>query len=313
MALAAANLDWNHVKQVLAASEGNGAAERSGQLWPPPLEGTLRVKAESFTHREYTWRPFHAEVLFSPEETIHVSITRADLCGISTPGTITTSPAGLQKSLTPSASNRELAPTLACLWNREGLMSGTFDLKGELSARGDIADLPESLQGNLHFTAKDGRIYRFGLLAKIFAFLNLTEIFRGRVPDLLQEGFAYNSIETDGKLQGGRLVMDEGTIDGASMNIAWQGNVDFVKNQIDMTVLVAPLKTVDTIIGRIPLLGDILGGNLVSIPVRVTGDLSDPTVTPLSPSAVGSELLGIMRRTLQLPFRLIEPVLPDWE
>jgi hypothetical protein len=74
-----------------------------------------------------------------------------------------------------------------------------------------------------------------------------------------------------------------------------------------MTVLVAPLKTVDSVITRIPLVGDILGGSLISIPVSVKGDLKKPDVTILPPAAVGEGLLGIMQRTLELPVQVIQP------
>jgi hypothetical protein len=53
-----------------------------------------------------------------------------------------------------------------------------------------------------------------------------------------------------------------------------------------------------------------MGGSIVSIPVKIRGNLSDPEVTFLSPSAIGSAFLGIMERTLKLPITIIEPVLP---
>jgi len=55
--------------------------------------------------------------------------------------------------------------------------------------------------------------------------------------------------------------------------------------------------------------GYILGGNLVIVPVRVSGHLRDPKVTVLSPSAVGSELLAPMERIIKLPYKIIDPFL----
>ena len=75
-----------------------------------------------------------------------------------------------------------------------------------------------------------------------------------------------------------------------------------------ITVLVAPFKTVDRIVKHIPLVGNVLGGNLISIPFRAIGDLSDPDVIPLSPTAVGSGLLGILERTLKLPITIIHVI-----
>ena len=60
-------------------------------------------------------------------------------------------------------------------------------------------------------------------------------------------------------------------------------------------------------------MSDVLGGTLISVPMKVKGDLKNPTVIPLSPSAVGSRLLGIMKRALQVQQKVIEPVLPKKE
>jgi len=159
-------------------------------------------------------------------------------------------------------------------------------------------------------SADKGRIYRFGLLAKILALLNVTEIYRGEVPDLAGEGFAYNSMSAKAVFEDGKLIFDEGSIDSPSMGIAVEGHIDLVKKKMDLTVLVAPFKTVDRIVKHIPLVSNILGGKLVSIPFKAIGELGDPDVIPLSPTAVGSGLLGILQRTLELPITIIQPVLP---
>jgi hypothetical protein len=160
------------------------------------------------------------------------------------------------------------------------------------------------------FSGREGRIYRFGLLAKILSILNLTEIYRGEVPDLTGEGFAYRSMTANAEIKSGKLIMQECSIDGVSMGIACEGNIDFAEKKMDLTVLVAPFKTVDRIVDFIPLIGHILGGKLISIPFKAKGDLKDPDVMPLPPSAVGSGVLGILERTLKLPITIIQPLLP---
>ena len=86
-----------------------------------------------------------------------------------------------------------------------------------------------------------------------------------------------------------------------------------MKNELDLIVLVAPFKTVDRIVDIIPVVGHVLGGKLISIPFRASGALQDPDVIPLSPKAVGTEMLGILERTLKLPITIIQPVLPGSE
>ena len=105
--------------------------------------------------------------------------------------------------------------------------------------------------------------------------------------------------------------MQKCAIDGASMDIACEGDIDLVDNKINLIILVAPFKTVDRIVKHIPLVGGVLGGKIISIPFRAKGDLDDPDVIPLSPTAVGSGVLGILERTLKLPITIIQPLLPD--
>jgi hypothetical protein len=51
---------------------------------------------------------------------------------------------------------------------------------------------------------------------------------------------------------------------------------------------VASFSTINWIIRHITLVGKIMGGALISIQVKVSGDLDNPDVTLLAPSAVGT-------------------------
>lgn len=124
------------------------------------------------------------------------------------------------------------------------------------------------------------------------------------------EGLAYKLITIRASLLDGKLIINEATLDGPTLQMAAQGKLDLTNQGINATVLVAPLRTVDRIINLIPLARYILAGTLVTVPVKVSGDLKDPKVTALSPSAIGSELLAIMERTLHLPFHIINPLSP---
>jgi hypothetical protein len=89
-----------------------------------------------------------------------------------------------------------------------------------------------------------------------------------------------------------------------------RGEIDLATQQIDFTVMVSPFRTADRIINSIPGLRWILGGRLVAIPMRATGHLDDPRIIPLSPTAVGTSILEMMKRTLMLPIQIIQPIVP---
>jgi hypothetical protein len=301
--LAADRLNWKQVDQITGLDKQMGPAEVH------KLRGSLRVELDHFTYDGYTWRPMHADISFNESDT-RIVIKKADLCGIQSPGIVKLSADEFELYFNPVAETQYLEPVIACLTAKKNLADGSFNLEGELMSKARPADFPKSLTGNLQFTAAQGRIYRFGMLAKIFALLNVTEIYRGEVPDLKGKGFAYNSIIATGVFEDGKLIIKDATIDSPSMGIAIEGKIDLIKKKVNLVVLVAPFKTVDRIVKLIPLFGNIMRGNLISIPFRAIGDLGDPDVIPLSPTAVGSGMLGILERTLKLPITIIQPVLP---
>jgi hypothetical protein len=199
---------------------------------------------------------------------------------------------------------------LDCFFARDLRITGNYDFNGLLNSRGKSSELKRALQGNAQLRAKDGVIYKFPLLAKIFAFLNVTELLRGKLPDFTAQGFAYNSAVIKGDIREGVLYIQEAVVDGKTMQLVGQGEIDLVNNQIKLTVLVAPFKTIDFLVSKIPGIRYILQGTLISIPLRVTGNIEDPNIVVLSPTAVGAGLVGVMQRTLNLPVKIIEPLLP---
>jgi hypothetical protein len=107
------------------------------------------------------------------------------------------------------------------------------------------------------------------------------------------------------------MRIEQGVLKSNAVNIVGNGDYELASKKLDMVLLVSPLTTVDWVIERIPLIGNILQGTLVAIPVGVKGPVVNPTVVPLSPGAVGSRLGGILERTIKTPFRILSPLLKD--
>ena len=307
MEINADGLDWVQINTFLEYIAQKKAASKAGEQ-PRNLLGTIQVKSTNFFWGKYTVHPLEAEITFKRNKVV-VAVSRAEFCGIPFRGLLKLADQTLDLYLVPTAADQKLAPALACLTTKNDLATGTYNLNGEILAKAKPEAITRSFNGKLAFSAAEGRIYRFGLLAKILAILNVTEIYRGEVPDLTGEGFAYRGMSAMAKLQGGKILMEECSIDGASMGIACEGEIDLVENKLNLLILVAPFKTVDRIVEILPLIGGVLGGKLISIPFRAKGDLDDPTVYALPPTAVGSGILGILERTLKLPITIIQPVL----
>jgi hypothetical protein len=282
--------------------------KETNRLWNAPVRGNIKLNLGAFTYDEnFTWTPFQADISFHPEKVV-VSVTDAKLCGISTPGTLEWTTQGVSLDFHPMAEKQELDPIVNCLREGKVRATGLFDLKGHIKARGKAEHLSESVQGYLEAFAKDGRINQSIPLEKVFAYLSVIEIFRGQLPKMTEEGLAYKSITLQGDFQEGKFVLNEGVLDGLSMDMAAEGYYDLTEKKIKGTLLVAPLKTADSVIDKLPGINHIMAGTLVSIPVKIEGELSDPAVKILPASAVGEGLWGMMKRTVQLPFIIIDSI-----
>jgi len=299
-------IDWNQVNNIVAYAKKKSKSPDS-RLRKRDLLGTLKVQADNFNFETYAVNPLKADLSFEPDK-VAITVNEAVVCSISFQGRLKVSEGILEISLVPTAVNQMLPPAIDCITDQKHLATGTFNIDGQLLAKSKPDKFLRSLSGEVAFSAAEGRIYRFGLLAKILSILNVTEIYRGEIPDLTGEGFAYHSMTISANLAGGKLILQECSIDGVSMGIACEGNIDFIEKKIDLIVLVAPFKTLDRLVKFLPLIKHILGGKLISIPFRAKGDLADPDVIPLHPTAVGSGVLGILERTLKLPITIMQPV-----
>ncbi|MEW6672807.1 MAG: AsmA-like C-terminal domain-containing protein [Thermodesulfobacteriota bacterium] len=289
----------------------NGAAK--DPFWEFPIEGDVKLDSAYVTYGQYTWRPLRADLSLKPDR-IDIAVSEAVLCGISTPGTITFLPREIQVDLKPAALDQEIKPSVTCLLDKDAKVDGRFNLSGGISSRGYGRELQQALTGSLEYQTGKGRIYAgntFRTIREILAVLNVTEIFRGKLPEVSKEGFGFNSMKARLMIRENTIVLEEGAIDGLTMTMAAKGVLNLTDLRVDMTVLVAPFKTVDAIVNMIPIVGNILGGSLISVPVSVKGDLQNPEVTILPPAAIGEGLLGIMKRTLELPVKVIQPLIPE--
>ena len=272
-------------------------------------KGYPRLDAESFTFDQYTWNPVQANISFD-HDCISVEVTDANLCGISCPGVLKVTPQDISLDFQLLSHNQELGTTIKCFGGQKGIITGKFDLEAQVMARGASEELGKLIQGDFEITARDGKYNRLGLLSKILSFLNPTETFRGKLPGLTKEGFPYKSIAVNGQIQNGILMIDEYALDAPSMGVTGHGTVDTFAKELDIEVLVSPFNTADFVVKKIPIIRGLLGGTLVSIPIKVTGDIENPKISYLSPSAVSKKLLNTTKKVLKTPVKIIKPVIP---
>ncbi|SPJ14720.1 putative Membrane protein-like [Syntrophobacter sp. SbD2] len=292
---------------------GNNAqpgAKSPKKAWEAPVKGTIRVRSEHLSYGKISWDPANADVVLNPGS-IDVQLNHANLCGISTPGSIRITPEGQNISLSLSAKDQDLEAATTCLFNKQHILSGSYTLTGNLAASGCDDNLLDSLEGDVEIKAKDGRIYSFDTLGKVISLLSISEIYRGVVPDLIGQGCGYKSIEAKGKIKNGTLVLSDSVVNGPCVKMVFRGKIDLSKQKVDVIALVAPIRTVERVVDATPLMGKVLDEAFVTLPVHISGNLDDPAVVLLSPSAVGEELFGVMKRVFKLPLIIFQPLVEN--
>ena len=188
-------------------------------------------------------------------------------------------------------------------------MTGKMEFASRIKAKGEMGELIRKLEGPLNVTFRKGVIEQNRILSTLLEVLNVTEIIKGRLPNMATAGFNYTIITMDGQFRNGKLLVDKLFIDGETLDVLGFGEVDIEKKTINLELLATPFKTADTIIKYLPGINYLMGGSLVAIPVSVKGDPVNPRVSIMSPASVSKGLLNLGARTLKLPYKVMESII----
>ncbi len=309
MALKADGIEIQEIQQAMEQA-GKKSTDQKVRSFPlPPIRGDLRADSSYVKFRSFIFAPAHAIVTVDPDR-VNMEFTDTRTCDISIPGSLLISRESISFTFTPTAKKETLGYTISCLTNMDAHISGEYDLSSSFRSHGMGKELLSALEGRVDFKARDGKIYHYPLLQKIFSVLSVLDIFRGRAPDFGGSGFPYHSMAIRGDIHQGVFTLEKAYIGGQSLDIIAEGEIDLGKQKLDLVVLVAPFSSINWIIRHIPLLGKVMGGTLISIPVRVSGDLTNPTVVFLSPTAVGSRILKLLENIIKLPVDIVSPFMP---
>lgn len=304
------NVDLDSILELLKKSNGKSANEDGKKPWHFPIRGTAHLMWDSLKVGGFTWHPFQGEISINPES-IRITVENAALCGISSPGYLRLKQGNIDLDFRLKAEKAALNQSITCLTQKRIDAEGTFDLEAKITAEGKWDDLPAKLEGPILFSATDGRIKHGPALARVLSVLNLTDIFKGKLPSLENEGLPYDLVQMSGKLKNGKIQMQKGLMNSSALNLVFNGDVDLLNERLDIKMLASPFTLTDRLIKLIPIAGYILGGTLISVPVRIDGPLKDPKVKILPFSEIGSGVWGMLKRTLETPVRIVEPMMGE--
>ncbi len=225
-------------------------------------------------------------------------------------GWITPTEKGIRIEIKPRFSNMEAKAFIRTLFAKgeeeRVMITGRVHIdKAELRGEGEnFQKMKESLNGGLRFEMENGVIERFNILSKIFSILNVSQLLKGRLPDLATKGLPYRRILGNFYVKDGVATTDDFLVDSDAMRITLLGKIDLGKNLIDVRVGVHPLVTIDTILSSVPIAGYILTGEdkgFISYFYQVKGSLDDPKIEAIPFKFVEESTWGIIKRLLQTP------------
>jgi uncharacterized protein involved in outer membrane biogenesis len=304
------------VLDAILPAEGEAAGEKApagkgerSRLWPLPVTGRVAVRSDFLQRGRYKLAPVVATLALE-ERRAQLDLKQAQLCGISLPLTIEATPQGVSASARFTAQKQSLEQTARCLSGEELQITGDFDLKADVRSKGKLGEFARQLEGSIGAEVRDGKVMKFALLGKILSLDNISTLLKGE-PKLDEAGLPYRNITVNGRFQAGRFIVDEAAFRSNTVGLAATGWISILDYQSRLSVLVAPLGLLDSLVRNIPIVGYVVGGSLTSVPVGVSGDIRDPLVVPLGPSAITSELKGIFERTLKVPAKLLAPLKAD--
>ena len=187
-------------------------------------------------------------------------------------------------------------------------ITGTLTLQGELTAKGKNGEeLKKTALGSAKVHFEEGKLRKFAVLSKIFSLLNFSQLLKFQLPDMVSGGMPYNKITATLAIKDGVISSNDLYVAGDALNISAIGKVDLVKDELDATIGVKPLQTVDKVLSHIPIVGWILTGknkSLITAYFEAKGKLEDPQVTPIPVQSMAKGVFNIFKRVFQLPATL---------
>jgi hypothetical protein len=196
------------------------------------------------------------------------------------------------------------------LLQRKGLVTGTLEGDFYLEGRAGQRFL-ETSNGGFSFTVAQGVLQKFRFLSKVFSIFNVSQILTLQLPDMDKTGMPFSSLKATAALDQGTLSTHDLFIESNAMNLSLIGDLDLKEDTLDMVLGVKPLRTVDQIVTNIPIAGWLLAGDekaLITAHFEIKGPSSDPEVSAIPVSSISGQVLGIFKRVLGLPGKVVSDV-----
>lgn len=160
---------------------------------------------------------------------------------------------------------------------------------GTLAVEAVIDDTDPGRPAKGAVTIENIRVRDAPVLAQVLSIASLT----GPLDMLSGDGIPFAKGRIPFVKRGSRIEIANARLAGAAIGLTAEGTIDIEADTIDVTGTVVPAYTINSLIGEVPILGDLLvgekGGGLFAATYAVKGPIDDPAaaVNPLATLAPG--------------------------
>jgi len=181
-----------------------------------------------------------------------------------------------------------------------GRLSGNFHLEGVAGE-----EFIPTAEGFFDVQIEEGRLQKLTGLAKILQVLNLYPLLTENVQG---KGLPYETITFTSNLAKGQLATEDFLLQGTIMNLSLAGHYNIINNTVEFDMAAMPLRSVDSILSRIPIAGWLLTGDkkaLVIAYFKMSGPAADPEVKSVPLDSVTTPVIGIFKRIFSFPVKIV--------
>lgn len=176
--------------------------------------------------------------------------------------------------------SNDAGSTLKFLRVYDNMKGGSLDVSAKRSA-------DRTMVG--HAKIRNFSIYNTPILAKLLTVASFT----GMVNLLTGEGMAFSHFDAPFEYSRKTLSVKDGKAFGNVMGITGSGSYSTLYEEFNVKGVIAPAYTLNTLIGKIPLVGNLLSskdGTVFAANYTITGDIDNPVISinPLSALSPGS-------------------------
>lgn len=204
-----------------------------------------------------------------------------------------------------NAKDVQLEPFFIELGAKSKILSGGLNVEASLDVTRRAPSFAGGMNGRVHFNSRDGRLWKFVVLSKIFSIVNIISI-----NELFEDGLPYSLLAGDFEVKSGIIKTQNLHLDSSALRMSGTGEINLPDGNMNGYLGMHPFVTIDKIVTSVPLAGWIIGGrqkSAISMYYEITGPLKGPDVEPVPVKGLGKGVFEMLQRLLEAPVELISP------